>query len=643
MNEDDLRDAFRATAAEVHASADALERLESRLRAPRSTSAARAFAFGGITIALLVALVAGALWFGREDHQVVAPMPHSMPSRIVAVTAHDNLVVLRTRTGAVIRTLARHLATRRGFELAASAGGRTILYTSMASGGASVSAAGACPGADPIVLKSTGRFVGDGNTVALSPDGRWMAIGRSADGACEGPTAVTVTDLRTGTERTLGTTRPQLTVSHLSWAQDSRHLAFSWANLQYVIDTQTATSLDDHVCVCPVEAPSKWLTVERFGYLGSSNEFLGIRAFRHFPDLTGQAVVWGTDGVLKRKLFSWPARIEQLASDRTGRHVLAVLPRTPRRRTSAFALYRWSEGQQKPTMIRDDIVAAAWIPDAPVRTAAPVIAAVRADGHVVLLDRATGATQRDVGTAFDASQLAGDPVGGDLLVGVNTSDECETEQAPHIDRINLADGATQRAGSGRFPAVSGRGLMAYEVRCDGVTLGTTDLGSGANTRSNPLADSPSESSPRVQVVRPEAWSPDGTRLLYLVVVRGRGPRWYVGRVRTQGFVGDVRRLPFGSDAALTFLDNRHLLVSTPHDGRSVARVATLPRQRDEPVTVGRTMIGVRGVITRLVVDPSRQWVLALEYGGTLVSWKRGKHRAEEVARDIDAATWLWGP
>jgi hypothetical protein len=144
----------------------------------------------------------------------------------------------------------------------------------------------------------------------------------------------------------------------------------------------------------------------------------------------------------------------------------------------------------------------------------------------------------------------------------------------------------------------------------------------------------------VQLVRPVAFSPNGTQLLYLVLVRGQGERWYLGNVRGPGFVDQVRRLPFdASTTVMTFVDDRHLAVAFTRGPDTVVRRVTLPRSRDGRVEVGPVMTRFRGAVTRLSVDPSGQWFLAILRGGMLVAWHR-RLQPFQVVQGAVAATWL---
>ena len=130
MNEQLLRDALRAEVDEVHASADAFARLETRLP-PGSRRPVRGMIIAGVGVVLLAALVAGAVAATREPKpHPSAAAPSTVPRRIVAVTSGFRLVVLDSRTGRTVRDLGADVGTFRGApEVAASPDGAAVFFT----------------------------------------------------------------------------------------------------------------------------------------------------------------------------------------------------------------------------------------------------------------------------------------------------------------------------------------------------------------------------------------------------------------------------------------------------------------------------------------------------------------------------------
>ncbi|MEO6469737.1 MAG: hypothetical protein ABIP21_11605 [Acidimicrobiia bacterium] len=372
MNDDELCSILHREADRIEEGPDSWSRLESRLNAAPVRSAPRSFAFGALTMVVVVALVVGVVWIGRDDRRAQRPVAKRSvpaPSRIVAVTRHDDLVVLNSRSGAVIRTLARDVVTgfRGSPSLSVTSDGATLYYTDAIP----KDDGPGCPGAPNVVMRipiagGASTEVRRGRNVAISPDGTTLA---SADdwGICADGAGVLTLSSSGGNPvelRTEGLAN-ELVLERLSWSPDSRFLSFQWLKTTaggYLLDTRTARSVNDAVCICTSrDAP------ELFGYLGTTGDFLGQRRLVR-TNLTEK--IWrsptkvlalGHDGSIHRTLFSVRGVIEDLRSDRSGEHVLATVSGGGRK----FGLYRWSKGESKPTMIRDGIVAAAWIPDDP--------------------------------------------------------------------------------------------------------------------------------------------------------------------------------------------------------------------------------------------------------------------------------------
>lgn len=196
-------------------------------------------------------------------------------------------------------------------------------------------------------------------------------------------------------------------------------------------------------------------------------------------------------------------------------------------------------------------------------------------------------------------------------------------------------------GEGAAPVVNRDGLAAYGISCDGQTLGFTHLITGENSRSNPLADAPSESSPRVESVEPLGWSPDGTRLLYRLRLRGdSNPRYYVGALwpavpskRTK-----IVPLPDGAKVtAATFIDDHRVMLA-----EAVGRGTQLRTWRFDRRSRKHPSFGVSPLprdVTSLVADHSGLHILALA-DGKLYCWDRGDSAFRTLADQIAAAAWL---
>ncbi len=650
VNDDELRRVLNETANQIEEGDDSWSRLESRLTDAPVRSASRSFAFGALAIAVVVALVVTVVWTGRDDphRRAAAPAPaESVPKRIVAMTSDRQPVVLDARSGKVVKRYdSRSYA--KGTSIAVAPDGRDFYFTD---GDASAGCENHSIKRFPLSGGRPGIAIDDEATQpAISPDGHYLAYYRcfsSGDGGRDSVpggrlAALVLRDLTSGVDAPsfLPASIGENFGRRLAFAADSSHVVY-----ESIRETDPNSEVVDRMYQVGLlggeslpgarlgVAPSAW-----FGTRGVTGEYLG-----RFPSLKSStsrarnrsvAVLrWadpGHPGSLRAtRLFAVPEVVRQAVSDRSGNNILAVAGRT---------LYRWSKDEAKPTKIRAGIIAAAWIPDAP---PPPDIAAVR-DGRTVVLN-SRGGLERDLGAAVDAGQIASAPGGKEVLVGVSTSDECGTANAPHIDRVRVRDGKVTRAASGRFPAVNRRGLVAYEVRFDGVTLGMTDLVSGMSSRSNPLGDGPGEASPNATIVRPVGWSPNGRQLLYWVYVRGQGERFYVGRLPADHpFLSRIVRLPSNSqDSVLAFVDDQHLAVASSANGRTTLRLVPIPRG-SQRWTTGKVLLRTSGRVSTLAANPDGRRFLVGMFGGDLFRWTRGDARLTKVASQIETATWLGG-
>jgi hypothetical protein len=595
----------------------------------------------GLAVVLLVALVAGVVAVVRDPSSgrvPAGPLPVGTPRRILAVTDHNQPVVLDARTGRTLVTYESH-SVAAGTQLAVAPDGRSFYFVDGDGNEGcqhhTILRFGLAPGVP-------GAEVADeASEPAISPDGRWLAFYRCTGGNAPGasqPDQLVVRDLRLGAERTRSATRPDYFGERLFFEKDSRHLIIDMnrdqvgsagrhhrSNGLYRFDIEGGALPGVSFGVAP------WAV---FGPRGSTGEYLGM--FRHvrgpYPLVVMRPEDVNNPAVFSAgKITTLPAEITGSTSDASGRQLLTV---------AGGRLYRWHRGQGRPTELRGGVMAAAWIP--PTRYPVPSVAVAQTGGQLQVWLTPTSEVMRDVTVLPDVSpQIVAVPEGDGIVAGVNFAGPCDQPNDPAVERVDLADGSTERVASGRYPVVSVTGLVAYEIRCDGVTLGTTDLASGASTRSNPIGDSASEASPRVQRVLPVAFSPDGTQLLYWVAVRGAGERWYVARVSAQGFLEHrPRRLPSAVGTKWAFLDDRHLAAAFYRHPYTTVRSVTLPRRRGGRVQVGAPIQKFNGAVIRMSVDPTGRWFLAVLRGGVLVSWSRGGTHVGQIVGNVESATWL---
>jgi hypothetical protein len=151
--------------------------------------------------------------------------------------------------------------------------------------------------------------------------------------------------------RSWAVTEPDQSLALLSWAPDSRNLAFVFVDgntsSTQELDTATAASLSD---ARPLAVP----VTAGWGYLGTTGEFGAVR--------NGRAVAVDPDtGATRRDLFAFDPELEigRIASDSSGRHFLFERETVE---GGPAALFRATVGDAKPTKVADGIVAAAWVP-----------------------------------------------------------------------------------------------------------------------------------------------------------------------------------------------------------------------------------------------------------------------------------------
>ena len=378
MNDDELRAILKSEADRVGEDPDSWSRLESRLQGDRRRSYPRAFALGAMTIAVAVSLV-GAIWLSRDARRapLVAPRSGSMPSSIVAITTGGSLVVLDARAGRVVKTLVSGLSRVKGRTLdkvSVSLDGRTVYYTS---GGPR--AGSKCSALQDFVMKlpmngGMPKALGLGRMIAVSPDGRYLAYYRCRH--LRAPSdALVLLDLSSSGERVVEAPSQGSFGDRIAFEADSRHVVYESISKDDPkadgVDRLYRFDLVGGEALPGAElgvAPFAWFGVKGatgayLGRLGSrKNSSTGRRSYsvaRMRPLDPNHPEAFGSG-----QLFWVPGLPRQVTSDGTGDHILAI---------AADTLYRWNEGETKPTKVRDGIVAAAWIPDAPERRAAPAV------------------------------------------------------------------------------------------------------------------------------------------------------------------------------------------------------------------------------------------------------------------------------
>jgi hypothetical protein len=299
------------------------------------------------------------------------------PTQIVAVEAFGGrIAVISAASGKIVRVLA---ATQAGNPtLAVTPDGTDVYFTNVrppARGECSSLVRGEVNEVARVSIRGGPvTVVGPGLSPAVSPNGRLLAYSRNSTNPCAGNNdELVLVDLKSGARRTF-TSRHSSSLFHLenlSWAPDSVHLGYNQYSAASptspkLIDTATAGTLDDAMPI-PHAANSDWA-----GFLGGTGDAVGVTP--HDGSHANPAAIVqldGTTGAVTRTLFTLPGGLavgnvfygpeDTLHADRSGRDVLAIglLPVNAPIRHGA--LYRWHDGDRRPTLVADQIWAAAWI------------------------------------------------------------------------------------------------------------------------------------------------------------------------------------------------------------------------------------------------------------------------------------------
>lgn len=618
-------------------------RFDDELASPRRPSR-RPLVLAGVTLALVVVLITGLLVRDADDGTRVTTDPNggagaAMPKRILAITDTGQPVVLDSTTGDRQFTYGATIA--RGSQIAVTPDGQ-LAY--MATGPSYEG----CKGHSILQLQigsgSGSRVVATEAThPAVSPDGRYLAFVHCA--ATPPSPEIELRDLATGSAFALRGSAA-VALRGLSWSADSRHLAFQqYGGRAFVLDIETATSLDDARCVCDQTDANGW-----YGYLGKTGEFLGTVTPGGDRAAPGRVVTLDTDGVEGRTLFAWPDQVQDLRSDSSGSNVLMTTDR---------GLYRWSEGDDEPTKL-GEYLGAAWIPDAappagqlhqsPARLPNGILA-VTADRGPVAMGAESGQVHATLPAPPNVSSLG--PILPDGLHAVygtiDGTDACGGSPPAEVGTVDLATGTQMRIVSGAVaPVVSPDGrFVAYGILCDGVGLGFSDLRDGRNYRIDLV---PSVEALPVDSVEPVAWAPDSERLLYRTVRAGEAPRYFVGRLWP--LADDTGAIEISSGhpmMAAAFVDDRQLAIGETSGRGSRVRFVDLTKPGCSPspceVTLqllpeSKTAFDVPGRITSLVADVSGQHLLVVTQDRALYRWSVSDPNLTKLADDVTAAAWV---
>ena len=329
-------------------------------------------------------------------------LPVGTPSEIVGWTSRFQLVVLATRTGAVLRTLASNISLAApGLPAISVTPGGEVYFDSTPISGVSP------PGAqgDQIfrVPLAGGPLVeiGPGYDPQVSPSGEFLAYVAS-NGVGEAPYldangGIVIASLMSGAVSRVQTLHPsdgQLNqgVSDLSWSPDSHRLSFELfdSSTQTTTSWTIASTSAGGTMASAEQIPLQRAGLAWLGYLKTSTTGapLGVgvlTAAARYPSLTDAQTIVAinpTSGNIVDRYFSLPAAIctpypppancvsefsNPVSVDSIGSSLLVAgaIPTVVGgwlTTSGKSYLYRWSTGSSKPVKLKEGVLSATWGP-----------------------------------------------------------------------------------------------------------------------------------------------------------------------------------------------------------------------------------------------------------------------------------------
>jgi hypothetical protein len=657
--EDRIHEALQEYADTIEPEPDSWEQISARVddgRALRPPSRGRMLVFASLAV-MTVVVLAGVLLVRdtsddpERDQVVTAPraVAGGMPSRIIAVNTSGQPVLLDAVSGEQEAAYPMN-GVAEGVQVAVTPDGQDA-YVVRGNGNKG------CEDHDLMRVRVGVGDVGfdmpristNATDPTVSPDGRYLAYLHCSPESGNRADHIMLLSLTTGEERV--TTAPVGTffLGRLEFAPDSNHVVFN------LFDDSTGRETVHELAVVSGEPPpgrdvglaeGGWAAVR-----GQTGDYLGIHSTP--PRVVIQK---GPAPSTTGTWFSLPGVPTQVVSDRSGRHALAVVD---------GALYRWSEGEQGATKIADGVIGAAWIPDPP-EASKPTAAVSEPIGVLVafggermaVLGTPDGQEHSSLGTFQGLTSLSTTPDGRDVYFAVTgTSGACGSEAGPDVVHLVPATEVTERVvGGAGTPVVSPDGkFVAYGITCDGETIGMTNLLSGANYRTDPLAGTP-QASEEISSVEVLGWSPNSRRLVYhLVLADDPQPRYYVGRFAPAARLEEAEVTEIlngdGSITAAAFVDDDTVMIARRQGDRntlhevalSFLAEATKPKTGPDWDKTSLLTTGgfpAPGQVTSLVSDRSGQHFLVITNDRTLHHWFRGDAQPTRLAGDVTAAAWL---
>jgi hypothetical protein len=330
----------------------------------RCTSTPTPLVLAGVALAL-VAVVIGALVVRADrtgERGGVATRPHvdtvpagPAPIGMLVAKRDGSLVVLGTQDGAQHSSL----GTFPGIStVSVSPDGRQVYFS--ATGASGACRAGSSYDDVTKLVPATGKttpVVGGALSPAVSPDGKFVVYGISCDGRGPG-----FTNLLTGENSrsdALGSKAHESsnlveTTEPLAWSPDSSRVLF---RLGLQGDPRPHFYVDRLWPVVP-QADTKVVDVPDGPDITAAafvdNDTLAIAEVAGARTEVRSWRIIEAGDERTPLLFTLPGQVTSLVADPAGQHFLAA--------TAAGDLYRWSIGDDAPTLVGHGVSAAAWLP-----------------------------------------------------------------------------------------------------------------------------------------------------------------------------------------------------------------------------------------------------------------------------------------
>ena len=335
--------------------------------APRRPSR-RPLVFAGAAIVLVVVLVAGVLVRDAGDDTKVVTKPGgvtdstlqqstvALPTGVLTVVGSQHFVVL----GAVDGRQHSSFGTLRGPRSPSTTpDGREVFFQSTGTG----VACGGNPAPEVNKLvpadETTTPVVNGSNSPQVSPDGKWLASGTWCDHRTLAFRNIATGGIsRTNPLGDLGhEAAPNVdTVEPLGWSPDSTQLLYRLG----LKGDQDPHYYVGRVWPVVVQAQTK-VTALPYGreitaaaFIDDENVALAETTTSGGTEVRSWKVDTGSTELPSPVLFEVAGRVTSLAADPSGQHILAV--------TQTGDLYRWSQGDARPTKLAAGVTAAVWIP-----------------------------------------------------------------------------------------------------------------------------------------------------------------------------------------------------------------------------------------------------------------------------------------